>query len=330
MDTNSQGFHEETSVLSNLPETEWKLVANTTLLGWKGFWLTHHIMKSVISIENQFNPLPSDILLVSFPKTGTTWIKALTATILRHNSNLDSDSQTDPLQTQNPHELIPFLELETFGESPSRDINQVPSPRVFNTHLPYSILPEAVKNSGCRIIYISRNPADTFVSTWHFYNKRFGTKIPLEVAFDEFCQGTVGLGPFVDHVFEYWLEREKENVLFVTYEELKDDPKKHVSRIAEFLGCSLSADEIDQVVWKCSHERLSKLDVNKDEERVHWSGMKFSSYFRRGVVGDGKNLLSPEMMERIETLANQRWEGSGLEIKMFGAEPNPVKSLGIN
>ncbi|KAE9465161.1 hypothetical protein C3L33_02947, partial [Rhododendron williamsianum] len=189
----------------------------------------------------------------------------------------------------------------TFGESPSRDINQVPSPRAFNTHLPYSILPEAVKNSGCRIIYISRNPADTFVSTWHFlYNKRFGTKIPLEVAFDEFCQGTVGLGPFVDHVSEYWLEREKENVLFVTYEELKDDPNKHVSRIAEFLGCSLSADEIDQVVY--------------------W----------RGVVGDGKNLLSPEMMERIETLANQRWEGSGLEIKMFGAEPNPVKSLGIN
>ncbi|XP_058208232.1 cytosolic sulfotransferase 5-like [Rhododendron vialii] len=299
MDTNSQGFHEETGVLSNLSETEWKLVANTTLLGWKGFWLTPHIMKFVISIENQFNPLPSEILLVSFPKTGTTWLKALTATILRHNSNPDSDSQTDPLQTQNPHQLIPFLELETFGESPSRAINQVPSPRVFNTHLPYSILPEAVKNSGCHIIYISRNPADTFVSTRHFYNKRFGTKIPLEVTFDEFCQGT-------------------------------EDPKKHVSRIAEFLGCSLSADEIDQVVWKCSHERLSKLDVNKDEERVHWSGMKFSSYFRRGVVGDGKNLLSPEMMDRIETLANQRWEGSGLENKMFGSEPNLVKSLGIN
>lgn len=128
-------------------------------------------------------------------------------------------------------------------------------------------------------------------------------------------------------MFEYWLEREKENVLFVTYEDL-EDPNKHVSRIAEFLGCSFSADEIDQVVWKGSHERLSKLDVNKDEERVHWSGMKFSSYFRRGVVGDGKNVLSPEMMERIETLANQRWEGSGLEIKIFGAEPKSREIIG--
>ncbi|KAF7146922.1 hypothetical protein RHSIM_Rhsim03G0148900 [Rhododendron simsii] len=320
MDTNPQaGFHEETSFLSDLPKTEWKLMANTTLLHWKGFWLMPAIIKSAIAIEKQFNPLPSDILLASFPKTGTTWLKALATTILSHNSNPKSDSQTDQLQTQNPHELIPYLGMELFGENPSRDINQIPSPRVFNTHLPYSILPESVKKSGCRIIYISRNPADTFVSSWHFYSKRFGTKIPLEEAFDEFCNGIIVGGPFVDHVLEYWRERGKENVLFITYEELKEDPNKHVRRIAEFMGCSLSGDEIEQVVWKCSFERLSKLDVNKDEERVHWSGSKFNSFFRRGVVGDGKKLLSPEMMERIENLAKQRWEGSGLELNLFGA-----------
>ncbi|KAI8564319.1 hypothetical protein RHMOL_Rhmol03G0171600 [Rhododendron molle] len=290
MDTNPQGFHEETNFLSNLPKTEWKLAANTTLLHWKGFWLMPVTIKSAISVESQFNPLPSDILLASFPKTGTTWLKALATAILSHDSNPKSEySQTDQLQTQNPHELIPFLEMETFGENPSRDINQYPSPRVFSTHLPYSILPESIKNSGCRIIYISRNPADTFVSSWHFTNKRFGTKISIEEAFDEFCNGII------------------------------EDPNKHVRRIAEFLGCSLSADEIEQVVLKCSFERLSKLDVNKDEERVHTWGIKFSSYFRTGVVGDGKKLLSPEMMERIENLAKQRWEGSGLEHELFGA-----------
>ncbi|KAI8564326.1 hypothetical protein RHMOL_Rhmol03G0171800 [Rhododendron molle] len=79
--------------------------------------------------------------------------------------------------------------------------------------------------------------------------------------------------------------------MFVTYEE---DPNKHVRKIDEFLGCSLSGDEIEQVVWKCSHEMLSKLDVNKDEDRVHTRGIKVSSYFRTGVVGDGKKLLSPD------------------------------------
>ncbi|KAG5558074.1 hypothetical protein RHGRI_008099 [Rhododendron griersonianum] len=263
-----------------------------TILQWKGFWLLPDVVNSVISIENQFNPIPSDILLVSFPKTGTTWLKALTATILGHSSYPKSHSRTDPLQTQNPHELIPFLELETFGENPPRDINQFPSPRVFSTHFPYSALPESIKNSGCP------------KSRW----KRL---------FDDFCKGTVPRGPFVDHVLEYWLQREKENVLFVTYEELTEDPTVHVRRIDEFLRCSLSGDEVEQVVWKCSYARLSKLGVNNgEEERVNFSGMKLSSFFRSGVVGDGKKLLSPEMVERIETLAKQKWEGSGLELKM--------------
>ncbi|KAI8564318.1 hypothetical protein RHMOL_Rhmol03G0171500 [Rhododendron molle] len=321
METGLQGFHEDTSFLSTLPKTKWKLGGDMTILQWKGFWLLPDVVNSVISIENQFNPIPSDILLVSFPKTGTTWLKALTTTILGHSSYPKSHSRTDPLQTRNPHELIPFLELETFGENPPRDINQFPSPRVFSTHFPYSALPESIKNSGCRIIYLSQNPADTFVSGWHFYKRMFGSDIPLEEAFDDFCKGTVPRGPFVDHVLEYWLQREKENVLFVRYEELTEDPNVHVRRIAEFLGCSLSGDEVDQVVWKCSYARLSKLGVNNgEEERVNFSGMKLSSFFRSGVVGDGKKLLSPEMVERIETLAKQKWEGSGLKLKMFVAD----------
>ncbi|KAE9465167.1 hypothetical protein C3L33_02949, partial [Rhododendron williamsianum] len=280
MDTNPQGFHEETSFLSNLPKTEWKLAANTTLLHWKGFWLMPVTIKSAISVESQFNPLSSDILLASFPKTGTTWLKALATTILSHDSNPKSDSQTDQLQTHNPHELIPFLEMETFGENASRDINQYPSPRVFSTHLPYSILPESIKNSGCRIIYISRNPATLLFP--------------------------VGISLTRDLVLKSHSKRLSMSSAMELLWEV------HLSIMCWNIG--LSGDEIEQVVWKCSHERLSKLDVNKDEDRVQTSGIKFSSYFRTGVVGDGKKLLSPEMMERIENLSKQRWEGSGLEL----------------
>lgn len=63
--------------------------------------------------------------------------------------------------------------------------------------------------------------------------------------------------------------REQKNLLFLTYEELKEEePNKHVKRLAEFLGRSLSSDEIEQVVWKCSYERLTELDVNKREDSI--------------------------------------------------------------
>ncbi|KAA8539520.1 hypothetical protein F0562_026212 [Nyssa sinensis] len=139
-----------------------------------------------------------------------------------------------------------------------------------------------------------------FIHGWHFYSKNFGNAaMSMEMAFDEFCRGFVPAGPLFDHVIEYWKEREKENVFFVSYEELEEEPKKHVKRLVEFLGCSLNGEEIEQVVWECSHERLSKLAADRDGEKAYWSGMKFTSYFRRGVVGDWKSHLTPEMMGRL-------------------------------
>ena len=121
-------------------------------------------------------------------------------------------------------------------------------------------------------------------------------------------------GPYFNHVLEFWKERKKENVFFVTYEELKEDPIHHVRRLAEFLGCSLRSD---QIVQESSFERLSELDVNKDRENVHWSGMAFGNFFRQGTVGDWKNHLTSEMVARLHMIANQTWEGSDLELKIF-------------
>ncbi|KAF8394852.1 hypothetical protein HHK36_018789 [Tetracentron sinense] len=238
------------------------------------------VVKAVMAIEAQFNPLPTDIILSSFPKTGTTWLKALTVAIQSHSSRRQNEIHDDPLLTHNPHELVPFLEMELFGNNPSRDIDKIPSPREFNTHLPYSLLPDSIKKSGCRIIYIAPNPMDTFVSNWHFFNSQFGATISIEEAFDEFCGGVIPSGPFFDHVLEYWVERGREVCFFITYEELKEDPKKQVKRLAEFLGFSLSLNEIEEIILRCSHDRLSKLDVNKNGGKVHWSGCEFGSFFR--------------------------------------------------
>ena len=136
------------------------------------------------------------------------------------------------------------------------------------------------------------------------------------MVYEEFCSGTVPGGSYFDHVLEYWKEKEKESLLFLTYEELKEDPEKHVKRLAEFLGCSLASSEIKEIVKKSSYQRLRNLDVNQNgSEKVHWSGIGFGSFFRQGVVGDWKNHLSPEMVQRLDQIASQKFEGSGLELK---------------
>ncbi|XP_019101965.1 PREDICTED: cytosolic sulfotransferase 17-like [Camelina sativa] len=198
-----------------------------------------------------------------------------------------------------------------FGENPSKDITEISSPRLFSTHLPLSFLPETVKTSGCRVIYITRHPADTFVSLWHLHNNKFGTEISIRQAFEEFCKGLVPAGPYFEHVLEFWEARD--HVMFVTYEDLKANPEETVRKIAEFLGCKTIVEEI---VKECSFEKLRSTSKERGEG-VHWSGNKYDMFFRKGMVGDWKNHLTQEMMKELEDIADLKWRGSGLDLNIF-------------
>lgn len=96
-----------------------------------------------------------------------TWLKAIAFTIInrRKISSLDDDH---PLQTSNPHDVVPFVEYNHYGNNQvNSDISQMTLPRLLATHMPYSGLPTSVANSGCRIVYICHNPFDTFIWVWH-------------------------------------------------------------------------------------------------------------------------------------------------------------------
>ncbi|XP_068639586.1 cytosolic sulfotransferase 17-like [Aristolochia californica] len=297
------------------------------LFRWKGFWLPEVVLKSAMAMRTGFEIDGGDVFLTSFPKTGTTWLKAIIHTILNHSmpppgtagshSGDDAAAAADPLVSYNPHELVRNVEYELFGED--SDLKPVDKPllstRMFHTHLPYELLPESVQSSSsCKIVYVARNPADTFVSWWHFINRRIdGRKSSLEEEFSAFCEGTEAYGPYLDHVLGYWKEREK--IFFITYEELQEDPHKHVERLSRFLGSDLSEEEVKNIVWRCSFDSVSNVKANKGREDVHWTGFPYDSFFRRGIVGDWKNYLSAEMIQRLQGITSEKLQGFGLQFK---------------
>ncbi|XP_068657096.1 cytosolic sulfotransferase 8-like [Aristolochia californica] len=309
---------QESKWLEDLPKA---ISCGMTLRLWKGFWLPEPGMNALRRMDAHFLPLPDDILVTSFPRTGTTWLMALTYAILHRRSQLrkthDGENidlnDDDPLLTQNPHELILSLEYRLYRESANLDLEHpFSSPRIFQTHLSYTQLSVSVKQSGCRIIYIARNPKDTLVSFWHYWNTNpRRPNVSLGELFDAFCKGTVVHGDFHDHVLDYWKERDK--VFFITYEELTEDPFKHVKRLAEFLGYSLTSEEVKGIVWRCSFQRLSTAEGNNGG-RVDYFGFPFSSYFRKGKMGDWKNHLTPEMVEMLDEITQRKLMGTGLEL----------------
>ncbi|XP_050207917.1 flavonol 3-sulfotransferase-like [Mercurialis annua] len=280
----------------------------TTFYQYKGFWYPHGYVLGKLLAEDIFKAQPSDIILCSFPKSGTTWLKALAFAIVTRSDDHFAGRKSFP------HDAVPFIEVD-----------EVPNPRripLVATHSSYSSLPPSIADSGCKIVYICRDPKDVFVSFWHFFKQFSYVKVEdypsLEQGFELFCDGFVSAGPFWEHVLEYWKASLEfpERVLFLVYEEMKKDTISVVKKLAEFMGYPFSIDEesrdlVQKIISSSSFDALSNMDVVKNGER--WSNNEFipfslpkTSFFRKGEAGDWKNHLTEEMARRLDQITREK------------------------
>ncbi|GMI80429.1 sulfotransferase 2A, ARABIDOPSIS THALIANA SULFOTRANSFERASE 2A [Hibiscus trionum] len=289
---------------------------------FQGFWCRPEFVSNIISFQNHFQALDDDIVLASKPKAGTTWLKSLAFTILNRHCFPLSDS---PLKTTNPHDLVPYFEMTHYSNGRLPDFAGISSPRLFATHLPYHALPESIKQSNARIVYIARNPLDIMVSMWHFQrSKPERADWPLDECFQQFCRGEEEFGGFWDHVPGYRTQsmENPKKVLFLKYKEMKGNPVVEIKKMAEFMGCPFSVEEekegaIEEIAEFCSLSSLKNLEVNKSGtlKAVSWN-RPTKSFFRKGEAGDYVNHPSPSAVERYSKLVEEKLSGSGLTFKM--------------
>ncbi|EEF47717.1 Flavonol 3-sulfotransferase, putative [Ricinus communis] len=307
------------AIISSFPkEKGWD--TRNYMYKYQGFWYYESFAEGVMSAQEHFKAQPNDIIVASCPKTGTTWLKALTFAIVTRGV---FDDSTNPLLKKVPHECVPFLELDLAKDSRDRD-SAIP---LVATHVPYISLPKTILDSGCKIVYVCRDPKDVFVSLWYFVAKQLISKniepIPKEDAFELFCKGTAHYGPYWDHVLGYWKASVEypDKVLFLKYEEMKKDPSFYVKKLAQFMGYPFSLEEEEKGVMQkvtnmCSFENLSNLEVNKSGGHRENTTLAIPNhvYFRNGQAGDWVNHLTPEMGARIDRIFEQKLSGSGLTL----------------
>ncbi|EAY79889.1 hypothetical protein OsI_35051 [Oryza sativa Indica Group] len=265
---------------------------------------------SAMVIKSHLTARTTDIFMVTFPKSGTTWLKALLHSALHRRA--------DDLAAHSPHQLVPFLETQVFIKDRIPDLSSLPAPRLLMTHIPSQSLPDSVADSSCKVVYLCRDPKDCFISLWHFLN-RF-RPWDINEAHRNFCDGVSLFGPYWEHVLGYWRWHVKRpsQVLFLTYEELTTDTLGQLRRLAEFVGRPFMVKEQEigvdrKIVEACAMESLSRLEVNQSGttdmvDKTYANNI----FFRRGVVGDWRNHLTPEMAWRIDEITEIKFKGSGL------------------
>ncbi|RLM65310.1 hypothetical protein C2845_PM16G14420 [Panicum miliaceum] len=329
-ETNPELYQHFANLVSSLPSSE-GLSHNQFYRHDQGWYSSLVPIVGAMVADACFTARPSDIVVATLPKSGTTWIKSLLyATVHRREHHPAAAADNHPLISVGPHGCIKFFEYQLYTRNRVPDLDKLPDPRLFATHLPFVSLPRTIATSGSKIVYVCRDPKDHLISQWDFANKfRLMNQLePLsvETAAELFCAGLSPFGPYWDHVLGYWhahLTRPQQ-VLFFRYEEMQKDPAAHVRRLAEFVGHPFGVGEeedgvVDAIVRLCSFEHMSGLEMTKSGKTDLVIGtVENSSFFRRGVAGDWANHLSPETARRIDAITAAKFMGSGLVLASNG------------
>jgi Sulfotransferase domain len=183
----------------------------------------------------------TDALLISYPKSGMTWLRFLLAHAVT-GSEADFDSIRLSIPPLGSHRHAPAV-LPSGG-------------RVIRSHEP---VPANRGRPGQPIVYLVRDGRDVLLSylAHERRNQRFAGDVHefLEV----FLAGRVdGYGPWHDHVLAgVGLTQQQANpFLLVHYERLRRDPAAELGRVLAFLGCESDRADLEAVVAANGKEQM--------------------------------------------------------------------------
>jgi len=229
--------------------------------------------------------LSDDIFLVSYPRSGNTWLRFMIANLL------------------NPDEPTTFLNVDRrVGDIYTRSqqaLLRLPRPRVLKCHEPF-------EPRYKQVIYVVRDPRDVVVSYYHWKRKRRAIPdcYPMQQFVSLFVNGEIdpNLGSWTQNVGTWLTARQNTpGFVLVRYEDLLEDAEEQLARIAQFLECQVTPDQLRQAISLTSVDRMQNLE----RRQAHlWKGSRgFRQdimFVRQGRAGSWRSELPESSVIEIE------------------------------
>lgn len=222
--------------------------------------------------NNHFVIQEQDVFLVSYPRSGNTWMRYILANLLHPTLewNIENLNRVVP----DLHQNIPPDYIES-------------QPRIFKSH-----------NTFCseypRVIYIYRDGRDISLSYYHLQKNVRNFKREFPDFLLQMLQGKLKFGSWQEHVNSWIFNSTEIPLLAIKYEELCEETVGNIELVAKFLGFYWNIDEIELAIRKSSFEKQKK-DFFKYKYDSHWS--KGFQGGLKGGAGKWREVFTKELNE---------------------------------
>lgn len=263
-----------------------------------------------------FQALESDVLITTAPKAGTTWMQQIL-----HQMRSGGDPEFENIGA-----VVPWLEYPRDDKSWQQVLayyDTLPKPRLFKTHCTAEQTPGIGTAS---IILTVRDPRDCCVSFYHHILnmtdsalENAGLKRPQ--TFAAHVDNWLEFAAWYRNVKSWWPHCDNEKVLILRFQDLKHDLAGGMDKIAAFLGWELTAEkkakalEYSSFEWMKAHdEKFSRQTGSRNPT------FKPGQFIRQGKVGSYKELVTPELEQKILNRARTELEPECLRfLELFKA-----------
>lgn len=277
----------------------------------KGIPLIKYFAEALGSLQD-FQAQPDDLLISTYPKSGTTWVSEILDMIYQGGDV--QKCQRAPIFMR-----VPFLEFKVPGIPTGLEVlKDIPAPRLIKTHLPLALLPQTLLDQKVKVVYMARNAKDVAVSYYHFY--RMAKVHPDPDTWDNFLEkfmaGEVSYGSWYQHVQEWWELSHTHPMLYLFYEDMKENPKREIQKILKFVGRSLPDETVDLIVQHTSFKEMkNNSKANYSTIPLHVMDHSISAFMRKGISGDWKTTFTVAQNERFDANYAKKMEGCSLSFR---------------
>eukprot|EP00440_Ansanella_granifera_P076611 gb/GFBE01083130.1/.p1 GENE.gb/GFBE01083130.1/~~gb/GFBE01083130.1/.p1 ORF type:complete len:334 (+),score=56.40 gb/GFBE01083130.1/:1-1002(+) len=212
-----------------------------------------------VAYGRSFTPRPTDIFVVTYPKSGTTWVTQICHQ-LRTGGDMDFD------------EMFEVCPWDVHALDAGYDLNDDHkwskwNPRVFKSHEKAEDIAQ-----GAKYIHVCREPEDAAISFYKFLPAFLAMPdgcISIEEFVNVFFGGFSHSGGPWDFLVGWWERRNDPNVLWVSYEDLLSDIESQIKRIAAFMNVTLDDAKLQRVKDFSSHEYMTAHKNKFDEHLLY-------------------------------------------------------------